>query len=75
MTLQKAALAAAGPLVQLPYLEPLLDLVQQGIQSPSLAAGLGPAVARAHGDLATFLAEMVVSLFDIDQLIGTARCP
>ena len=27
-------------------------------------------MARAHGDLATFLAELVVSLFDIDQLTG-----
>ena len=70
VTLEEASIAAAGPLVRLPYLESLLDLLRQGASFPSLAAGAGPAVARAHGDLATYLAELIVPLFDAEQLKG-----
>ena len=59
LSLKEHALALTGPLLRLPYFEHLLGWC---------AKALTPALARAHGDLAVHLAELIVSLFDADQL-------
>ena len=66
--LDDRALAPAAPLVQVPYLEKLLDAVRAGtplVQLPSVMAA-----GQAHQDLATFITELVVSLFDPELLRG-----
>ena len=42
--------------------------VCQGLLAAAYSAAIGPALASAHADLATYLAAVVVSLFDPAQL-------
>ena len=54
----------ARVLARLPYLEHLLGLVQQGCESAQVPAACAPALARAHADLATYLATVMVGLLE-----------
>ena len=54
--------------VRLPYLKYLLEPC--GTLLEGLASAMAPALARAHGDVAAHLAELVINLFDADQLRG-----
>ena len=62
--LDDRALAPAAPLVQVPYLEKLLDAVRAGTPLVQLPSVVASAAGQAHQDLATFITELVVSLFD-----------
>ena len=53
-----------------PYLERLLEAVRDGTPLERLQDALRPAVVQAHEDLAAFLTELVLALFDGDQLRG-----
>ena len=66
--LEEQALAPARALARVPYLEHLLGLVQQGCEPAQLPAACAPALARAHFDLATCLATIIVCLFDHARL-------
>ena len=66
--LEEQALAPARVLARLPYLEHLRGLVQQGCETAQLPAACAPALARAHADLATYLATVMVGLFDRARL-------
>ena len=66
--LEEQALAPARVLARVPYLEHLLSLVQQGCEPAQLPAACAPALARAHADLATYLATLIVGLFDQARL-------
>ena len=59
----------ASPLLaRVPYLEHLLGLVQQGCAPADLPKAIAPALAQAHADLATYLATVIVGLFDPARL-------
>ena len=68
VSLEEQALAPARVLARLPYLEHLLGLVQQGCAPAQLPAACAPALAQAHADLATYLATVIVGLFDPARL-------
>ena len=68
--LDDRALAPAAPLVQVPYLEKLLDAVRAGTPSVQLPSVMASAAEQAHQNLATFITELVVSLFDPELLRG-----
>ena len=68
--LDDRALAPAAPLVQVPYLEKLLDAVRAGTPLVQLPSVMASAAGQAHQDLATFITELVVSLFDPELLRG-----
>ena len=68
--LDDRALAPAAPLVQVPYLEKLLDAVRAGTPLVQLPSVVASAAGQAHQDLATFITELVVSLFDPELLRG-----
>ena len=70
IALDEAALAPAVLLLRLPYLERLLEAVRSGIPLEGLAEALRPASCQAHDDLATYLTELVLALFDASQLRG-----
>ena len=70
IALDEAALAPAVQLLRVPYLERLLEAVRSGIPSEGLADALRPAARQAHDDLATYLTELVLALFDETQLRG-----
>ena len=70
ISLEKKALAPVAPLLRVPYLERLLEAVRDGTPLDRLQDALRPAVIQAHDDLATFITELVLALFDGDQLRG-----
>ena len=57
--LDDRALAPAAPLVQVPYLEKLLDAVRAGTPLVQLPSVMASAAGQAHQDLATFITELV----------------
>ena len=62
--LDELALAPALPLLRVPYLERLLEAVRSGTPANGLAEAMRPAARQAHDDLATYLTELVLGLFD-----------
>ena len=66
--LEEQALAPARVLARVLYLEHLLGLVQQECKPAQLPAACAPALVRAHADLATYLATLIVGLFDQARL-------
>ena len=62
--LEEQTLAPACVLARVPHLEHLLGLVQQGCEPAQLPDACAPALARTHADLATYLATLMVGLFD-----------
>ena len=52
----------------MPYLEHLLTLVQRGCEQADFHTASEPAFAQAHADLATYLATILVGLFDPARL-------
>ena len=56
--IEEQALAPARVLSRVPYLEHLLGLAQQGCEPAQLPDACVPAFARAHADLATYLATL-----------------
>lgn len=77
VSLEQQSFHAAGPLARVPHWEFLLQLVRDGHISSELAGATGPAVADAHADLATFLAHLVIQLFDpalLQALPDTLAC-
>ena len=64
--LEEQALARA--LARVPYLERLLGLVQRGCAPADLPTAIAPALAQANADLATYLATVLVGLFDPARL-------
>ena len=68
--LDDRALAPAAPLVQVPYLERLLDAVRAGTPLVQLPNVMAAAAGQAYQDLATFITELVVRLFDPELLQG-----
>ena len=68
--LDDRALAPAAPLVQVPYLEKLLDAVRAGTPLVQLPNVMAAAAGQAYQDLATFITELVVRLFDPELLRG-----
>ena len=68
--LDDRALAPAAPLVQVPYLERLLDAVRAGTPLVQLPNVMAAAAGQAYQDLATFITELVVRLFDPELLRG-----
>ena len=63
-------MAPAAPLLRVPYLERLLEAVRDGTPLDRLPDALRPAVIQAHDDLATYITEIVLAMFDGDQLRG-----
>ena len=70
LSLEEKALAPVAPLLRVPYLERLLEAVRDGTPLNHLQDALRPAVIQAHDDLATYITELVLALFDGDQLRG-----
>ena len=70
ISLEEKALAPVAPLLRVPYLERLLEAVRDCTPLDRLQDALRPAVIQAHDDLATFITELVLALFDGDQLRG-----
>ena len=68
ISIEEKALAPAAPLLRVPYLERLLEAVRDGTPLDRLPDALRPAVIQAHDDLATYITEIVLALFDRDQL-------
>ena len=68
ISLEEKALAPAAPLLRVPYLERLLEAVRDGTPLDRLPDALRPAVIQAHDDLATYITELVLAMFDGDQL-------
>ena len=66
--LEEQALAPACVLARVPYLEHLLAVVQHGCEPTQLPAACAPALEQAHADLATYLAMLIVGLFDQARL-------
>ena len=67
ISIEERALAPA-PLLRVPYLERLLEAVRDGTPLDRLSDALRPAVIQAHDDLATYITEIVLAMFDGDQL-------
>ena len=72
--LDDRALAPAAPLVQVPYLEKLLDAVHAGTPLVQLPNVMAAAAGQAYQDLATFITELVVRLFDPAPRAARAAC-
>ena len=70
ISIEEKALAPAAPLLRVPYLERLLEAVRDGTPLDRLPDALRPAVIQAHDDLATYITELVLAMFDGDQLRG-----
>ena len=68
ISIEEKALAPAAPLLRVPYLERLLEAVRDGTPLDRLSDALRPAVIQALDDLATYITEIVLALFDRDQL-------
>ena len=66
--LEEPALAPARTLARVPYLEHLLALAQRGCEQADFPTASEPAFAQAHADLATYLATILVGLFDPARL-------
>ena len=77
LSLEEPALAPARALMRVPYWEHLLELVHRGC----VEADFSRQVSRAHADLATYLATILVGLFEPERLallpnaIVDFRCP
>ena len=74
ISLEEKALAPAAPLLRVPYLERLLEAVRDGMPLNRLPDALRPAVIQAHDDLATYITELVLALFDGDHLWDWLSC-
>ena len=59
-----------APLLRVPYLERLLEAVRDGTPLDRLPDALRPVVIQAHDDLAAYITELVLAMFDGDQLRG-----
>ena len=71
ISIEEKALAPVAPLLlRVPYLERLLEAVRDGTPLDRLPDALRPAVIQAHDDLATYITEIVLAMFDGDQLRG-----
>ena len=68
ISIEERALAPAAPLLRVPYLERLLEAVRDGTPVDRLLDALRPAVIQPHDDLATYITEIVLAMFDGDQL-------
>ena len=68
ISIEERALAPAAPLLRVPYLERLLEAVRDGTPLDRLPDALRPAVIQAHDDLATYITEIVLAMFDGDQV-------
>ena len=68
ISIEERALAPAAPLLRVPYLERLLEAVRDGTPLDRLPDALRPAVIQARDDLATYITEIVLAMFDGDQL-------
>ena len=68
ISIGERALAPAAPLPRVPYLERLLEAVRDGMPLDRLSDALRPAVIQAHDNLATYITEIVLAMFDGDQL-------
>ena len=68
VSLEEPALAPARTLVRVPYWEHLLHLAQRGCLEADFHTASEPALAQAHADLATYLATILVGLFDPARL-------
>ena len=68
VSLEEQALAPARTLIRVPYCEHLLELVQRGCLEADFHTAIEPALAQAHADLATYLATILVGLFDPARL-------
>ena len=55
-------------LVRVPYWEHLLKLAQRGCLEADFPTTIEPTLAQAHADLATYLATVLVGLFDPARL-------
>ena len=64
ISLEEKALAPVAPLLRVPYLERLLKVVRDGTLLYRLQDALRLAVIQIHDDLATFITELVLVLFD-----------
>ena len=64
ISIEERALAPAAPLLRVPYLERLLEAVRDGTPLDRLPDALRPAVIQAHDDLATYITEIVLAMFD-----------
>ena len=74
ISIEERALAPAAPLLRVPYLERLLEAVRDGTPLDRLSDALRPAVIQAHDDLATYITEIVLAMFDGDQLRSLPDC-
>ena len=70
ISIEEKTLAPAARLLRVPYLERLLEAVRDGTPLDRLPDALRPAVIQAHDDLATYITELVLAMFDGDQLRG-----
>ena len=70
LSLEDKALAPLAPLLRVPYLERLLEAVRNGTPLDCLQDALRPAAIQTYDDFATFLTELVLALFDGNQLRG-----
>ena len=68
LSLEDQTLAPAFPLVRLPYLEKLLEVVKHGHAPEQYREKLASAVKQAHSDLASYLAYLIVHLFMRERL-------
>ena len=68
ISIEEKALAPAAALLRVPYLERLLEAVRDGTPLDCLSDVLRPAVIQTHDDLATYITEIVLAMFDRDQL-------
>ena len=70
MTSEASNATPVAPLLRVPHLERLLEAVRDGTPLDRLQDVLRPAVIQAHDNLATFITELVLALFDGNQLRG-----
>ena len=63
-SIEERTLAPAAPLLRVPYLKRLLEAVRNGIPLDRLPDALRSAVIQTHDDLATYITEIVLAMFD-----------
>ena len=73
ISIEERALAPAAPLLRVPYLERLLEAVRDGTPLDRLSDALRPAVIQAHDDLATYITEIVLAMFDSRAVLTQMR--
>ena len=64
----RASACAGRALMRVPYWEHLLGLVERGCLEADFHTASEPALVQAHADLATYLATILVGLFDPARL-------